>query len=516
MKICGFYSAHDCSFAILEDGIPTVHHELERFSRIKMEISDGLKFVFDVYSDYNTIDYFVHNIINWHGGLDKRYPETMKKARSIGKMHLGSIGHHQAHAANAFFSSNYRNALIITIDGGGEDKNLEGKTITTAFTIWLGKDNKIIPLSIMPIGRFDMGGVWQKHTARTFGLSVGAPGGSQEGTVMAMAAYGDANKYGFEQIKPYNFYIGEIRKNEENKFHIAASIQKFTEIQIQKQIKPYIEKYKPGVVCISGGVAMNSVLTGKFYDWYPYVKKVYVSPTPYDAGCAMGSAQYLWHHILNNSRIHWKDNFSPYMGYSYDKTEILKTLNKHEEIKFTTTNDDIIIDLLNDQKIISVYGGKSETGRRALGNRSILADPRNFEMKNVLNEKVKHRQWFRPFAPSILREAVKDWFERDVDSPYMSIVIKFKENMKDKVPAVVHKDNSARLQTVTKNDNEWYYNFIKKWEKKTGIPIILNTSFNDREPIVETPEHAIKCFLSTEIDYLYFYDYQILVERVIQ
>ena len=135
-------------------------------------------------------------------------------------------------------------------------------------------------------------------------------------------------------------------------------------------------------------------------------------------------------------------------------------------------------------------------------------------MKDIINEKVKHRQWFRPFAPSILKEDVKDWFVRDVDSPYMTTVLAFKEEIQDKVPAVVHLDGTGRLQTVTKNDNPWYHSFISKFKDKTGVPIVLNTSFNDREPIVETPEHALDCFLRTDIDYLYFYESKLLVEKV--
>ena len=134
-------------------------------------------------------------------------------------------------------------------------------------------------------------------------------------------------------------------------------------------------------------------------------------------------------------------------------------------------------------------------------------------MKDLINEKVKHRQWYRPFAPSMLREKVEEWFTRDDDSPYMNIVLNFKDDKKDLVPAVVHVDGTARVQTVTENDNSWYYNFIKKWDEKTGVPIVLNTSFNDREPICETPSHALNCYLGTDIDYLYFYDYNVLVEK---
>ena len=134
-------------------------------------------------------------------------------------------------------------------------------------------------------------------------------------------------------------------------------------------------------------------------------------------------------------------------------------------------------------------------------------------MKDMINEKVKHRQWFRPFAPSILREEVSNWFEHDVDSPYMNFVLKWKEAVRNKVPAVLHLDNTGRVQTVTESDNKWYYNFIKNFGKRTGVPILLNTSFNDREPIVETPEHAIKCYLGTNIDYLYFRDENILITK---
>ena len=134
-------------------------------------------------------------------------------------------------------------------------------------------------------------------------------------------------------------------------------------------------------------------------------------------------------------------------------------------------------------------------------------------MKDILNRKVKYRQWFRPFAPSILKQFESEWFERDVSSPYMTKVVKFKDDVIGKVPAVTHYDNTARLQTVTEKDNSWYYNLINKFYVKTGVPILLNTSFNDREPIVETPQHAINCFLKTNIDYLYFPEYKILIKK---
>jgi len=164
-------------------------------------------------------------------------------------------------------------------------------------------------------------------------------------------------------------------------------------------------------------------------------------------------------------------------------------------------------------KIVSLFNEGSESGKRALGNRSIIADPRFGYTKDLINEKVKHRKSFRPFAPSVLREHTADWFEFDIDSPYMSFAVAVKEDKQKFVPAILHKDNTARLQTVTKEDNGYYYDLINEFYTKTGVPMILNTSFNDREPIVETPNHAIDCFLKTQIDYLYFVKEKLLVSK---
>jgi carbamoyltransferase len=308
-------------------------------------------------------------------------------------------------------------------------------------------------------------------------------------------------------------------QGEKAQFEISAAIQRATENKIREQIDPYIEKYKPKNLCLAGGVSLNSVLIGKMYEWYDgIVENIYIPPVPYDAGLSIGCAQILYHDekFMNQPRVKWEDSSPTYLGFNYHEDSVYEELEKRKDkVSFKKVDESVVIDLLTkDDNVISVFNQGSESGRRALGNRSILADPRSPNMKDIINEKVKHRQWFRPFAPSILREDVSDWFEIDVDSPYMTTVIKFKEEVRDKVPAVVHFDGSARLQTVTENDNKWYYNFIKKFKEKTGVPIVLNTSFNDREPIVETPEHAVNCFLGTDIDYLYFCELQILVKKI--
>jgi len=530
MKIAGFCSGHDCSYAILENGIPIIHNELERFTREKEPIGDSIQFMFDTYEDHNDIAHFTHCYDVWSGGIQTRYPESFSRITKIVADNNGSYivpGHHQSHAANAFFSSNFDKALIITIDGGGRDFDHDGNEIVSAFTAWTGDDTKIHPIEILPDSILNIGWKWLECTGQIFGLSTGHPRGNQAGTVMAMASIGNGDIY-FDSFYSYlklhsnsqfdfNLFRQIANQSDQDKFNIASSLQKATETVIRQMIQRYVDQYDYDKLCLSGGVVLNSVAMGKLYDWFPTIKEIYICPVPYDAGLAIGSAQYVWHHILNQPRIQWNDTCTPYLGKIYTRQEVLSDIDKFDtQINIQTDIDvDQIVDLLtNDEgNVISLFNNGSESGRRALGNRSIIADARNKDMKQIINDKVKHRQWFRPFAPSILREDVTEWFVRDVESPYMSFVIPFKEDVTHLVPAVVHLDGTGRLQTVTNSDNPWYYQFIKKVKDKTNIPLVLNTSFNDREPIVETPEHAINCFLGTNIDYLYFCQYNILISK---
>ena len=518
MKILGFQSGHDVSYCILDNGVPIIHEELERFIREKEPMGDGLEMALQRIPEetLKEIKYFSHGnpggrTGNYREKCGKEDPENQMK--DLIKQNNGEyfiVGHHQSHAANAFFSSNYDEALIITIDGSGTDKvdyqnvtseSHEVNSFSTAFTFWEGKDNKIKPILRIPMENLTLGSPWRIYTREIFGLSSGHPHGLAAGTIMAMASVGDPEKY-YRDF--YNAFINggggpsvftmnncekyrEIAKiGEQEKFDIAAGIQKATEMVAYQTMKPIIETHKPKNICFSGGVVLNSVMMGKMYDWFK-IENMYVCPVPYDGGLAIGAAQYIWHQVLDKPRINWDGNCPSYMGVTYNREEVMNSL-KRDDIIYSEVTDEDVLDLLDKQNIISIFHGGAESGRRALGNRSIIADPRSPKMKDLINEKVKHRQWFRPFAPSILKED-------------------------DKVPAVVHLDGTGRLQTVTEKSNKWYYNFIKKWKNKTGVPIILNTSFNDREPIVETPEHAVNCFTGTNIDYLYFSDYNILVRK---
>jgi len=546
MKIIGFQSGHDVSYCVLENGIPIIHEELERFTREKEPLGDGLEMALEMLpeDEVDNATYFVNGCPR----ARKAYPEILakkepdEKMKSLVKKNGGKyfiVGHHQSHAANAFFSSNYDEALIITIDGSGTEKNDwmniesefgETKTFSSAFTFWDGKGLDITPIKRIPMETLTIGSPWRIYTGKIFGLSSGHPHGLEAGTVMAMAAVGDSDKYWKDFYNAFmaggggpssathknvDKYKPIAERSEQDAFDVAAGLQRATEVVCKEIMTPIIEERNPKYICMSGGVVLNSVMVGKMYKWFPEIEQIYICPVPYDGGLSIGGSQFIYHQIFRNPRIEWKDNTSPYLGRTYDEEEMRSEIDKVSDKINVETNvsDEMVVDLLTSKNIISVFGGGSESGRRALGNRSILCDPRWPDMKDIINEKVKHRQWFRPFAPSILRENVKDWFYKDVDSPYMTTVLDWKEEAKDKVPAVVHLNGTARLQTVTENDNEWYYKFIKKFEDKTGVPIVLNTSFNDREPIVETPEHAINCFMGTNIDYLYFYECNILITK---
>ena len=308
---------------------------------------------------------------------------------------------------------------------------------------------------------------------------------------------------------------------------IAASIQKVTEEIMLKMARSIRKEYKIKNLCLAGGVALNCVANGKILKEKIF-ENIWIQPAAGDAGGSLGAALALWHIEYKNKRdVNQNDDMQgSYLGTEFNQNEIEKELNSKGAI-FEVLDYDVLIDktakLLSEEKAIGWFQGRMEFGPRALGARSILGDPRSDKMQKNLNLKVKFRESFRPFAPSVLKQDLSQWFDMNAQSPYMLLVADINPNKKIKmtneqeklfginklnikrseIPAVTHVDYSARIQTVSENTNKRYFDLISKFKEKTGCPVIVNTSFNVRgEPIVNSPSDAFNCFMGTELDYL--------------
>jgi carbamoyltransferase len=452
--------------------------------------------------------------------------------------------HHLSHAASSFFTSPYNNSLILTLDGVGE-------WATT--TVGIGKDNKIdikkeihFPHSLGLL-----------YSAFTYYL--GFKVNSGEYKVMGLAPYGEPKysklildhlidlkidgsfrlnmKYfdfatgfkmtnkNFEKLFQSKVRISESDNLEQFHMDVAASIQDVTETIVLKIAQNIKDEFQIDNLCLSGGVALNCVANGKILKKKIF-KNIWIQPASGDAGGALGAAlAYLYNEKNFTRRINLDFMKGSYLGPSFSDAQIENIL-KIEKIKYKNIKDekfyDYISELLEMGMAIGWFQGKMEFGPRALGNRSIIADPRSENMQKKLNLKVKFRESFRPFAPSVLREDVNRYFELDCDSPYMLLVADIKNEIKVKdnnpntlfgieklnqkrsiIPAVTHVDYSARIQTVHKETNEKFYKLLQAFKKRTGCSVLINTSFNVRgEPIVCDPKDAIKCFLGTNLDIL--------------
>ena len=462
--------------------------------------------------------------------LKDQFADAVGVPRSQIRAQFHRVEHHPAHVAAGYLISPFDEAAVLSIDGMGDFTS----TLTAhgRGTSWQELDRVVFPHSLGFL-----------YTAIT--MYLGFPHYGDEYKVMGLAPYGEPeyveffrrvvfpkgdtfalnldyfthHKKGIRMswndgvpiVEPFHSEClgnelgpprrdgDELSQRHEN---IARSLQAITEEIILHLLERLYDKTQCRNVCLTGGVAMNSVANGKVTSLTPF-EHVYIPAGAADNGTSFGAAFYVWNRILGQPRGFIQDH--AYWGCASDADRCATAIREAGlpcETLDETKLVDCTTDLLIDGKVVGWFQGPMEFGARALGNRSLLADPRRTDMRDIINLRIKFREKFRPFAPSILEEHVGEWFEIDETAPYMEKVFPVRREKEAAIPAVTHVDGSGRLQTVSKETNPLYHALILRFHDKTGVPIVLNTSLNENEPIVRTPSEAISCFLRTDMDAL--------------
>jgi carbamoyltransferase len=463
-------------------------------------------------------------------------------AKIAAKFHR--IEHHQAHLASAFFVSPFERAALLSADGLGD----------FASTMWGTGEGGRMKIDGAIAFPHSLGLFYSAVTQYLGFLKFG-----DEYKVMGLAAYGEAEQLeafrdivradgdGFRLGLAYFTHhrsgpemswadadqtptMGKMfsekmerrlgpRRNPEEPLeqrhrNLASALQARLEEVYLGMLEKLAERTGLQAVCLAGGVAFNCVANGKIFDRTGF-EQVYVHPAAGDGGLAVGAAFFVWHQILGKPRSFVMDH--AYWGPGYTRDETCRAIDRNglrqKGWRVDELAEDNLIErtaaIVADGKILGWFQGRAEWGPRALGNRSIVADPRRPEMKEILNQRIKHREIFRPFAPSILAESTGEWFEKSHPSPFMTLAYSVRPEKREKIPAPTHVDGTGRLQTVTRDANPRYWSLIKAFEQLTGVPVVLNTSFNDNEPIVCRPEEALDCFERTQMDALVLGDFLI-------
>ena len=463
-------------------------------------------------------------------------------AKIAAKFHR--IEHHQAHLASAFFVSPFERAALLSADGLGD----------FASTMWGTGEGRRMKIDGAIAFPHSLGLFYSAVTQYLGFLKFG-----DEYKVMGLAAYGEAEQLeafgdivrahgdGFRLGLDYFTHhrsgpemswadadktptMGKMfseamerrlgpRRNPEEPLeqrhrNLASALQARLEEVYLGMLEKLAQRTGLQAVCLAGGVAFNCVANGKIFDRTSF-EQVYVHPAAGDGGLAVGAAFFVWHQILGKPRSFVMDH--AYWGPGYTRDETCRAIDTSGLRQNGWRVDELAENnlmqrtaaIVADGKILGWFQGRAEWGPRALGNRSIVADPRRPEMKEILNQRIKHREIFRPFAPSILAESTGEWFEKSHPSPFMTLAYSVRPEKREKIPAPTHVDGTGRLQTVTRDANPRYWSLIKAFEQLTGVPVVLNTSFNDNEPIVCRPEEALDCFERTQMDALVLGDFLI-------
>ena len=456
-----------------------------------------------------------------------KYSKTIESLKYFGlkdEKKIFFFDHHHCHIFYSYYTSNFDKSLVVSIDGFGDQKS-------SLISYFDGKKFQTLQKVFFP---HSLGIFYQAFTQ-----FLGFKNYGDEYKVMGMSAYGkkyikDLDKViAFDDkslfklnLKFFSHHVNNIEQininsqinytdlyskyfvrvfSKYSKFDLAYSVQKKYEEILFKIINKF--SFYSSNLCLTGGCALNSLANGKLYENCPKIKKIHINSTPHDAGGCIGAVYFYFFYNKKNFLKRINTSFL-YTGPKYTNKEVKKYIDKNEnDISFKMLDKNTLIQYastdLKKGKVIGWFQDNLEWGPRSLGNRSILANPGYKNMKAIINKKIKRRESFRPFAPSILEEKMNNWFHAYEKEPYMIKVYKFLNNKKKLVPSVVHKDGTGRLQTVNKKNNKKYYQLINSFYKKTKIPLVLNTSFNENEPVVNHPKEAIDCFLRNDLDSLY-------------
>jgi carbamoyltransferase len=545
MRVLGFSVGHDKGAVIIEDGKVIVGITQERISRVKHDgAHQGGLIPFESINyclnsigiTYKEIDLFVYSTTELE---DKTAADFFRKYNDISYDRLFFIPHHLAHAYSTFFSSGFDDAAVIVADASGSILNFKNK-----LHLWYEVDRTGLNpdedwtegISIYHFKKNEYNEVYKKWIKYPVpidtneGVSVGtvySQGSLQliyepnehtwpAGKLMGLASYADgeivkeAPEYvqdlGDDIYIPNNAIYPKVTWKSDlfSRACVAGIYQR--EQERASLILAKIAKDKTGSenVCVAGGSFLNCNSNERILNSGLYENCYFIPPSD-DSGIPLGCAWFAYQKLTDIAEV---EQLSPYLGKSYSKNDVVEALNEYPGLKYTEyDNFDLLINeisyWLTQNRVIGWFQGGSEIGPRALGNRSILASPIKSWMTGHINSDIKKREWYRPFAPAVLFEHQSEVFESDVYSPYMLLTTTVKEDWRNKIPAVVHIDNSARHQSVTEKNNPKFYSLIKKFYEKTNVPVLLNTSFNGpKEPIVETPKEAINTFLENNLDYL--------------
>jgi carbamoyltransferase len=488
MWILGLNRHHNASAALLHNGEIVFHLEEERLSRVKRDNIPYLALKKSLeYTD--TIDKFV--VCGFESPLDRVEKELDFYSTILSKELKKPVtvidswkNHHEMHASCAFYNSGFTDSLVIVVDGAGSyitDK----REIESIYYCEYPARFKLL-YKRLESDDYTSAGIMYEAVSEHLGFHK-----QDAGKVMGLSSYGTTPDI------PLNVknerYIGEPLHNFYDKADLAYSLQLSTQERVLGLIKHALSLHKCKNVCVTGGYGLNCVANYYYLDKLDNDVNLYCEPISSDSGTSIGAVKFLWHRFTNDKTI--RKHHSIYYGSSYD-------INVDGD---TVEYSDVIQKLI-EGKVVAMYQGRSESGPRSLGNRTILFDATLPNGKNIVN-KVKKREHFRPFAGTILKEHANEWFDMRglEESPFMMYAVNCREEFAEMIPSIIHIDGTCRVQTVTKEQNEHFYNLIQEFYLQTGVPLLFNTSFNlAGEPLVETPEDAINTFTNSEIDCLYF------------